>query len=33
MLGASVTYNLEKSATGLDTSINAIIDYLEQLEA
>jgi TetR/AcrR family transcriptional repressor of nem operon len=32
MLGASVTYNAEKSATGLDASINPIIDYLEQLE-
>ena len=32
MLGASVTYNAGKSATGLDASINAIIDYLEQLE-
>jgi hypothetical protein len=32
MLGASVTYNAEKSAKGLDMSINAIIDYLEHLE-
>jgi TetR/AcrR family transcriptional repressor of nem operon len=33
MLGASVVYNAEKSTTGLDRSINFIIEYLEQLEA
>jgi AcrR family transcriptional regulator len=33
MLGASVIYNAEKSATGLDQSIDSIIDYLEKLEA
>jgi len=33
MPGASVTYNAEKSATGLDQSIDSIIDYLEKLEA
>lgn len=32
MLGASVTYNAEKSDTNLDTSINAIIGYLEDIE-
>lgn len=32
MLGASLTYGVNKSKTSLDKSINALIGYLEQLE-
>lgn len=31
MLGASVVFNSNKSTTGLDKSVNSLIDYLEQL--
>jgi AcrR family transcriptional regulator len=31
MLGASVAYNANKSTDGLDKTVNALIDYLEQL--
>ena len=31
MLGASLAYGVNKSKTGLDKSINALIEYLEQL--
>jgi AcrR family transcriptional regulator len=31
MLGASVAYNANKSTSGLDKSVNSLIDYLEQL--
>jgi len=31
MLGASVTFSANKSTAGLDKSVNALIDYLEQL--
>lgn len=31
MLGASVIYDMEKSAVSLDRSINSLIDYLEKL--
>lgn len=33
MLGASVGYNANKSVTGLKKSINALIDYLENLKS
>ncbi|MGD9280624.1 MAG: TetR/AcrR family transcriptional regulator [Desulfobacterales bacterium] len=32
MLGASLAYGVNKSKTGLDKSINALIEYLEQLK-
>lgn len=32
MLGASVNYSLDKSYGALDTSINALIDYLDKLK-
>ena len=32
MLGASLLYGLNKSKTNLDTSINSLIEYLEQLK-
>ncbi|MDX2448247.1 MAG: TetR/AcrR family transcriptional regulator [Desulfobacterales bacterium] len=32
MLGASVSYSLDKSYGALDTSINALIDYLDKLK-
>jgi hypothetical protein len=32
MLGASVIFNANKSATGLDKSVDSLIDYLEQLK-
>ena len=32
MLGASVVFNANKSTTGLDKSVNSLIDYLEQLK-
>jgi len=31
MLGASVVFNSNKSTTGLDKSVNSLVDYLEQL--
>ena len=33
MLGASVSYNANKSVDGLEISINALIDYLENLKS
>jgi len=33
MLGASVIFGLDKSAAGLDKSINTLIDYLEELKS
>jgi AcrR family transcriptional regulator len=33
MLGATITYNAEKSSTALDKSIHFMIDYIKQLEA
>ena len=32
MIGASVIYGVDKSQASLDNSINALIDYLEQLK-
>jgi hypothetical protein len=32
MLGASLVYGVNKSKTGLDKSISALIEYLEQLK-
>lgn len=32
MLGASVVFNANKSTSGLDKSVNSLIDYLEQLK-
>jgi hypothetical protein len=32
MLGASLVYGVNKSKTSLDKSINALIEYLEQLK-
>ena len=32
MLGASLAYGVNKSKKGLDKSINALIEYLEQLK-
>jgi AcrR family transcriptional regulator len=32
MLGASLSYGVNKSKTGLDISINSLIEYLEQLK-
>ena len=32
MLGASVVFNSNKSTTGLDKSVNSVVDYLEQLK-
>jgi hypothetical protein len=32
MLGASVSYSVDKSHEALDKSINAIIDYLDKLK-
>lgn len=32
MLGASVVYNSNKSTTGLDKSVNSLIEYLNQLK-
>ena len=32
MLGASVIFNANKSTTGLDKSVDSLIDYLEQLK-
>ena len=32
MLGASVVFNANKSTTGLDKSVNSLVDYLEQLK-
>ena len=32
MLGASVVFNANKSQTGLDKSVDSLIDYLEQLK-
>jgi AcrR family transcriptional regulator len=32
MLGASVVFNANKLTTGLDKSVNSLIDYLEQLK-
>jgi len=32
MLGASLSYGVTKSKTGLDISINSLIEYLEQLK-
>ena len=32
MLGASVSYSVDKSHEALDTSINALIDYLDKLK-
>jgi hypothetical protein len=33
MLGASVSYNTDKSVETLQNSINALIDYLEKLKS
>jgi hypothetical protein len=33
MLGASVNYNANKSVKGLEKSINALVDYLDNLKA
>ena len=32
MLGASVVFNANKSTTGLDKSVNSVMDYLDQLK-
>jgi hypothetical protein len=32
MLGASVVFNANKSAAGLDKSVNSLIEYVQQLK-